>query len=39
MADLKGKMNNNPENFTVWFNIIMNQHFDKLNKELCHESM
>ncbi|MEY4570883.1 MAG: hypothetical protein RLZ10_76 [Bacteroidota bacterium] len=27
------------EQFTVWFKIILNQHFDKLKKEMCHASM
>lgn len=35
MLDVK----NNPENFTVWFKIILNQHLEKLQKELCHASL
>ena len=29
----------NPENFTIWFKIILTKHIEKLQKELCHESM
>lgn len=28
-----------PENYTIWFKIILNQHFEKIQKELCHARM
>jgi isopentenyl-diphosphate delta-isomerase len=35
MLDLQ----NSPDNYTVWFKIILNQHFEKIQKELCHARM
>jgi isopentenyl-diphosphate delta-isomerase len=29
----------NPEEYTSWFKIILTDHIQKLQKELCHESM
>jgi isopentenyl-diphosphate delta-isomerase len=39
MKDLFVELENNPENFTVWFKIILNQHLHELEKEMCHESL
>jgi isopentenyl-diphosphate delta-isomerase len=38
-ADLLSEMALYPEKFTVWFNIILTEHIEKLEKELCHASM
>ena len=38
-ANLLEEINLNPENFTIWFKIILTKHIEKLQKELCHESM
>jgi isopentenyl-diphosphate delta-isomerase len=37
--DLLAEVQSNPENFTIWFKIILANHIEKLQKELCHESM
>jgi isopentenyl-diphosphate delta-isomerase len=36
---LLNEMNESPEQFTVWFRIILNQHLDKLKKEMYHASL
>jgi isopentenyl-diphosphate delta-isomerase len=38
-ANLLEEINLNPEDFTIWFKIILTKHIEKLQKELCHESM
>ena len=38
-ADLLSEMALYPEKFTVWFKIILTEHIEKLEKELCHASM
>jgi isopentenyl-diphosphate delta-isomerase len=38
-ANLLEEIDLNPENFTIWFKIILTKHIEKLQKELCHESM
>lgn len=38
-ANLLKEIDLNPENFTIWFKIILTKHIEKLQKELCHESM
>jgi len=38
-ADLLSEMVLYPEKFTVWFKIILTEHIEKLEKELCHASM
>jgi len=39
MSDLLVEISLNPELFTVWFKIILTEHIEKLQKELCHASM
>lgn len=39
MSDLLVDISLNPELFTVWFKIILTEHIEKLQKELCHASM
>ena len=39
MKDLFLELESNPEKFTVWFKIILNQHIHELEKEMCHESL
>jgi isopentenyl-diphosphate delta-isomerase len=38
-SDLLSEIELNPENFTIWFKIILSNHIEKLQKELCHESV
>jgi isopentenyl-diphosphate delta-isomerase len=38
-SDLLSEMALYPEKFTVWFKIILTEHIEKLEKELCHASM
>ena len=38
-ANLLEEIELSPENFTIWFKIILTKHIEKLQKELCHESM
>ena len=38
-ATLLEEIDLNPEKFTIWFKIILTKHIEKLQKELCHESM
>jgi isopentenyl-diphosphate delta-isomerase len=38
-ADLLSEMVLYPEKFTVWFKLILTEHIEKLEKELCHASM
>ena len=38
-ANLLEEIDLNPEKFTIWFKIILTKHIEKLQKELCHESM
>jgi isopentenyl-diphosphate delta-isomerase len=38
-ANLLEEIDLNPENFTIWFKIILTKHIEKLQKELYHESM
>lgn len=39
LSDLLVEISLNPELFTVWFKIILTEHIEKLQKELCHASM
>jgi isopentenyl-diphosphate delta-isomerase len=39
LSDLPVEISLNPELFTVWFKIILTEHIEKLQKELCHASM
>lgn len=36
---LQRDMKLHPENYTVWFNLIFNQHLERLNSYLYHESL
>jgi isopentenyl-diphosphate delta-isomerase len=38
-TDLLGEIESNPQNFTIWFKIILANHIEKLQKELCHASV
>jgi isopentenyl-diphosphate delta-isomerase len=38
-SDLLKEIDLNPENFTIWFKIILKRHIEKIQKELCHASM
>jgi isopentenyl-diphosphate delta-isomerase len=39
LSDLPVEISLNPELFTVWFKIILTEHIEKLQKDLCHASM
>jgi isopentenyl-diphosphate delta-isomerase len=39
VENLLQDMRNSPEKYTIWFKIILNQHFEKIQKELCHARM
>jgi len=39
LESLLEEISSAPEKFTVWFRIILNQHFENLKKELCHASL
>ena len=39
VENLLQDMRNSPEKYTILFKIILNQHFEKIQKELCHARM
>lgn len=39
LSDIKADMVNNPAQYTVWFRIIMNEHFEELTSSIAHESL
>jgi hypothetical protein len=39
MSDLKNDMAQNQQFYTVWFKILINQHFDTIQQFLIYESL
>lgn len=37
--DLKKDVRDNPDNYTVWFRLLINEHFDEIYPKIAHESL